>query len=187
VGEGRVGFPDHDRQGAQVARAALARLRASERLRAHVAALARHHLRLGFLVHEMPLDRRAIHRYLAACEPVAADVTLLSVADRLATRGRNADAAIARHLELARQVLGEALARRAEGPAPPLVRGDELSAALGIEPGPQLGRLLAQIDEARFAGEVTTPAEALALARELASAEHPTEGAEHGEDRRHRR
>jgi putative nucleotidyltransferase with HDIG domain len=187
VGEGRVGFPDHDRQGAQVARAALTRLRTSERLRAHVAALARHHLRLGFLVHDMPLDRRAIHRYLTACEPVAVEVTLLSVADRLATRGRKADEAIARHLELARQMLGEALARRAEGPVAPLVRGDELSAALGIDPGPQLGRLLAQIDEARFAGEVTTPADALALARELASSEHPTKGAEHGEDRRHRR
>jgi len=84
-------------------------------------------------------------------------------------------------------MLGEALAWRAEGPVPPLVRGDELSAELGIRPGPQLGRLLALIDEARFAGEVTTPADALALARELASAEHPTRGAEHGEDRRHGR
>ena len=59
---GRVGFPDHDRLGADVARAALGRLRASERLRAHVAGLARHHLRLGFLVHEAPLERRAAAR-----------------------------------------------------------------------------------------------------------------------------
>jgi poly(A) polymerase len=144
----------------------LARVRASERLRAHVAALTRHHLRLGFLVHDMPLDRRAIYRYLVACEPVEADVTLLSVADRLATRGRKADEAIARHLELARQVLAEALARRAAGPQPPLVRGDELAAELGIARGPRLGELLARIAEARFAGEVSTRDEALALARE---------------------
>jgi poly(A) polymerase len=163
--DGRIGFPNHDEQGAEMARAALARLRASERLRAHVAALTRHHLRLGFLVHDMPLDRRAIYRYLVACEPVEADVTLLSVADRLATRGRKADEAIARHLELARQVLAEALARRAAGPQPPLVRGDELAAELGIARGPRLGELLARIAEARFAGEVSTPEEALALAR----------------------
>jgi poly(A) polymerase len=163
--DGRIGFPRHDEQGAEMARAALARLRASERLRAHVAALTRHHLRLGFLVHAMPLDRRAIYRYLVACEPVEADVTLLSVADRLATRGRKADEAIARHLELARQVLAEALARRAAGPQPPLVRGDELAAELGIARGPQLGALMAQIAEARFAGEVTTRDEALAFAR----------------------
>jgi poly(A) polymerase len=163
--DGRIGFPNHDEQGAEMARAALARLRASERLRAHVAALTRHHLRLGFLVHDMPLDRRAIYRYLVACEPVEADVTLLSVADRLATRGRKADEAIARHLELARQVLAEALARRAAGPLAPLVRGDELAAELGIARGPRLGELLAMIAEARFAGEVSTRDEALRLAR----------------------
>jgi putative nucleotidyltransferase with HDIG domain len=162
---GRIGFPHHDEQGSEMARAALARLRASERLRAHVAALTRHHLRLGFLVHDMPLDRRAIYRYLVACEPVEADVTLLSVADRLATRGRKADEAIARHLELARQVLAEALVRRAAGAQPPLVRGDELAMELGIARGPRLGELLALIAEARFAGEVSTRDEALALAR----------------------
>ena len=164
--DGRVGFPHHDEQGAEMARAALERLRASERLRAHVAALTRHHLRLGFLVHDMPLDRRAIYRYLVTCEPVEADVTLLSVADRLATRGRKADEAIARHLELAKQVLAEALARRAAGPQPPLVRGDELATELGIARGPRLGELLARIAEARFVGEVSTRDEALALARE---------------------
>jgi poly(A) polymerase len=163
---GRIGFPHHDEQGAEMAREALARLRASERLRAHVAALTRHHLRLGFLVHDMPLDRRAIYRYIVACEPVEADVTLLSVADRLATRGRKADEAIARHLELARQVLTEALARRAAGPQPPLIRGDELATELGIARGPRLGELLARIAEARFAGEVSTREEALALAKD---------------------
>lgn len=168
--DGRIGFPHHDEQGADMARDALARLRASERLRSHVAALARHHLRLGFLVHDMPLDRRAIYRYLVVCEPVEADVTLLSVADRLATRGRKADEAIARHLELARTVLAAALARRAAGPQPPLVRGDELAAELGIARGPELGVLMAQIAEARFAGEVSTRAEALALARAVRAA-----------------
>ena len=86
--EGRVTFIGHDAAGAEMAAAVLTRLRASERLREHVAALTRHHLRLGFLVHEMPLGRRTIYRYLRACEPVQVDVTLLSVADRLATRGR---------------------------------------------------------------------------------------------------
>ena len=35
----------------------------------YVAALTLHHLRLGFLVHEQPLDRRAIWRYLRATAP----------------------------------------------------------------------------------------------------------------------
>ncbi len=165
--EGNVTFIGHDREGARISREFLTRLRTSERLRAHVAALAEHHLRLGFLVHRRPLDRRAIYRYLKACEPVEVDVTLLSVTDRLATRGENAEPAIAVHLELAREILGPALAWHAEGRRPPLVRGDELAAALGIDEGPQLGDLLAAIAEAAYVGEVTTREDAVALAGRL--------------------
>jgi putative nucleotidyltransferase with HDIG domain len=164
--EGRVTFIGHDAVGAELAAEVLTRLRASERLREHVAALTRHHLRLGFLVHEMPLERRAIYRYLRACEPVEVDVTLLSVADRLATRGKVADEAIARHLRLARQLLGEALAWRARRPRPP-VRGDELARAVGLRPGRELGRILEELEEASFAGEITSRDQAIARAREL--------------------
>jgi hypothetical protein len=136
-------------------------------LRAHVAALARHHLRLGFLVHERPVGRRQVHRYLVACAPVAADVTLLGIADRLATRGRKHEQAIERHLELAVPMLADALAWQSGGPPAPLLRGDELAAAVGIEPGPRLGELLADIEEAQFAGEVRTRAQALDVARRL--------------------
>jgi tRNA nucleotidyltransferase/poly(A) polymerase len=166
-GGGRVGFPGHDSIGADVARGALARLRAGERLRAHVAALTRHHLRLGFLVHERPLPRRSVYRYLRVCDPVEVDVTVLSVADRLATRGRKAEEAIAKHLDLAREMLGEALAWRSASGRPPLIRGDELARALEIEPGPRLGELLAEVEEARFAGEVTSPAEAIEHVKSL--------------------
>jgi putative nucleotidyltransferase with HDIG domain len=167
VGEaGRVTFFGHDAEGAEMASEALGRLRASERLREHVAALARHHLRLGFLVHSMPLSRREIYRYLRGVAPVQVDVTLLSVADRLATRGSGAAEAISKHLELARQLLGEALAWTASPPGPP-VRGDELAKALGIGHGPELGRLLEQLAEATFAGEVSGRDDAVALARQL--------------------
>ena len=97
-----------------------------------------------------------VYRYLKACEPVEVDVTLLSVADRLATRGRRSEEAIAAHLELARELIGAALAWREPGRPAPLVRGDELADALGIEPGPRLGELLAELEEATYAGEVAT-------------------------------
>ena len=45
------------------------------------------------------------------------------------------------------------------------MRGDELAAELGIRRGPALGELMAQIAEARFAGEVSTREEAVAFAR----------------------
>jgi putative nucleotidyltransferase with HDIG domain len=164
---GRVTFIGHDERGARLAGEMLVRLRASERLREYVAALARHHLRLGFLVHAAPLDRREIYRYLLETEPVPVDVTVLSVADRLATRGAAVRArAIEGHLALARELVGEGLAWAAAPPQAP-VRGDELARELGIEPGPELGRLLAKLREAAFAGEVRSRAEAIELAATL--------------------
>ncbi len=166
--EGRVTFMGHDARGAELAREVLGRLRASQRLREHVAALTLHHLRAGFLVHRRPLSPRDVHAYLRACEPVEVDVTVLSVADRLATRGDRADEAIANHLQIARELLGEALRWRADGPPPPLLRGDELAAELGLRPGPEIGRLLRELEAAQFAREIGSREDAVALARRLA-------------------
>lgn len=163
--DGFVGFPGHDRAGADLSREILTRLRTSERTRAHVAALARHHLRLGFLVKHRPLDRRQEYAYLLACDPVPVDVTLLSACDRVATRGDNAGPSIAAHLELARACIGPALAWPGYRAQPPLMRGDALARALGIAPGPQLGLLLAAVDAARYAGEAADQAGAIAAAR----------------------
>lgn len=165
----RVTFMGHDVLGAQLARDVLERLRASERLRAHVAGLVRRHLRLGFLVHEpQPLARRTVFGYLRACSPVEVDVTLLSVADRLATRGDRAQEAIEAHLEAAKGMLGDALRWRREGAGAPLLRGDELARELSIPLGPQVGELLEALAAARYAGELNTPSEAVAYARRLA-------------------
>jgi poly(A) polymerase len=164
--DGRVTFIGHDAQGAELARTVLGRLRASDRLRAHVAALVRNHLRLGFLVHEpQPLARRTVYSYLRACEPVEVDVTLLSVADRLATRGDRAQEAIDAHMRVARGMLTDALRWRAQGPPKPLWRGDELARELGIGAGPRVGKLLAALTEAQYAGELSTREQALAYAR----------------------
>ena len=165
---GRVGFPGHDREGAELARTVLRRWRASEKLADYVAALCRHHLHAGFLVHERPLDRRAIWRYLRATEPYSAEITVFTVADRLATRGRNADPAIAAHLEVAGDLLASALEQRDTPRPPALLRGDELARELGIRPGPRLGELLAQLEEDRYAGAIATREDAIRRARELA-------------------
>ena len=61
-------------------------------------------------------------------------------------------------------------AARLADPAEPLVRGDEL----GIPPGPEIGRILALIDEERAAGTITTREDALDLARSLANIEGST-------------
>jgi poly(A) polymerase len=156
--DGFVGFRGHDQVGAEVIAAICKRLRASRRLTQHLQALALHHLRLGFLIPEMPLPPRRVHAYLRATEPVTVDVTLLTVADRLSARGKGPIASpemVAAHLQLAREMIAAGLDWRRQGPPVPLLRGDEVAAELEIEPGPELGSALAELEAAQYAGEVT--------------------------------
>jgi poly(A) polymerase len=168
--DGFVTFIGHDRDGVEIVGALCDRLRASRALTRHLQDLTLHHLRLGFMVHEAPLPPRRVHEYLRATEPVGADVTLLTIADRLSARGSGpfaTEEAIEAHLSLARQMLADALDWRREGPPQPLLRGDELAAELGLDEGPELGELLAELEAAQYAGEVASREDALSHARAL--------------------
>jgi poly(A) polymerase len=165
---GFIGFRGHDSVGAEIIGEICSRLRASRRLTQHLQGLTLHHLRLGFLIPEAPLPPRRIHEYLRATEPVAADVTLLTVADRLSARGAGPLASpemVEAHLALARQMIAAALDWRRDGPPRPLLRGDELARELGIEQGPRLGDLLAELEAAQYAGELSDRAAAIEHAR----------------------
>ncbi len=86
---------------------------------------------------------RAVHRFRRATEPWALDALAFVGAWDLA---------------------GAVEAAREAEPEEPLVRGDEL----GLPPGPEIGRILARIDEERAAGTISTREQALDLARMLA-------------------
>jgi tRNA nucleotidyltransferase/poly(A) polymerase len=163
--EGGVSFSGHDLKGAEMAERILRRWRASQRLVQYSAKIIEHHLDVGYLSHEETLSRRAIWRFLVATEPYSSDLILLTVADRLATRGRNAAQAIKRHLEVAEELLNHSLSQRSD--IRPLIPGDELARELGIKPGPELGAILSQLAEDRFAGEIATREEAIERAHSL--------------------
>lgn len=161
---GFVGFRGHDQVGAEVIGGICRRLRASRRLTQYLQGLTLHHLRLGFMIAEMPLPPRRVHDYLRATEPVTVDVTLLTVADRLSARGIGPIASpemVAAHLDLAREMIAAALDWRRQGPPAPLLRGDELARELGIDRGPRLGEALRELEAAQYAGEVDDRAAAL--------------------------
>jgi putative nucleotidyltransferase with HDIG domain len=170
-GSGYVTFIGHDEVGARIIADIGRRLRISRKLSTHLQGLALHHLRLGFLIHQRPLSRRAVYDYLVATEPVAADVTLLSVADRLAARGEGPLASpemVQAHLDLAKEMLRDALVWHRDGPPRPPLSGDDLARELGLEPGPELGRLLEELRAETFTGEISGRDEALERARQLA-------------------
>ena len=169
-GSGYVTFIGHDEVGARIIAEIGRRFRISRKLSIHLQGLALNHLRLGFLIHQRPLSRRAVYDYLVATEPVAADVTLLSVADRLAARGEGPLASpemVEAHLDLAREMLRDALSWHRDGPPHPPISGDDLVRELGIEPGPELGRVLEELRAEAFTGRISGRDEAMERARQL--------------------
>ena len=60
-----------------------------------------------------------------------------------------------------------ALEWRRTGPPRLPIRGDELARDAGIEPGPELGRVLAELREAAYSGEIEDRDDAVELARRL--------------------
>lgn len=90
---------------------------------------------------------RSIHRFRRRTEPWALDALAITGASELAPAVEQA---------------------RANEPAEPLLRGDEL----GLPPGPEIGRLLELIAEERAAGTLRTREDALAFVRRHA-AERP--------------
>jgi poly(A) polymerase/tRNA nucleotidyltransferase (CCA-adding enzyme) len=54
---------------------------------------------------------------------------------------------------------------------PALLRGDDLASALGIQQGPKVGELLAELAAAQYAGEISTEEEAVAHAQRFLAAQ----------------
>lgn len=165
---GDIRFFEHDRLGAELAVEILGRLHASTRATQAISLLVRRHMRFEALKHEYPPSTRVRLRYARATEPFTPEAIILSVADQLAVRGpKTTEAAIQRHLELAREMMDLSLAADERQPLPKLVGGDELMAELNLEPGPTVGELLDRIHEEQALGNIDTRQEALELAARI--------------------
>lgn len=167
---GRVRFFGHAELGAKTAQRIMRRLHFSHRETAWVATLVEEHLRpLQLAAPGEAPTRRALRRFFRDTGDAAPGLLLLSLADHLAARGPRADEAgwrayIAYLAWVLRAGSEDEIAR-----PPRLVTGHDIMAALGIGPGPDVGRLLRAVEEAQEAGDVTTREEALSLIRRLAA------------------
>ena len=148
---GQVRFYGHERVGAELARAILARLRFPRRAIDEVATCVRHHMQFK----DVPQMRKSTLRRLLLRPTFPLELELHRL-DCLGSHGR---------LDIYR-LLREAAAELARQPQirPPLLSGDDLI-ALGAQPGPALGALLAELREKQLLDELTTPAQARDWAR----------------------
>ncbi len=163
---GRIRFFGHSELGAGMAQERLTQLRLSSRSVAMVGGMVEHHLRPAQLRQgdKMP-SRRAIYRYFRDAGAVAIDTIYLALADYLAARGPEiAAAAWAGYAAMLTYVLQTGTGQMPEGMAagpPRLVNGRDLMEHFNLPPGPQIGRLLAELAEAQAVGEITTKEEGL--------------------------
>ncbi|HKJ35369.1 MAG TPA: HD domain-containing protein [Solirubrobacterales bacterium] len=163
--DGLVSFRGHDRVGAEMITELCRELRTSRRFSSYLAALTRHHLVLGFMTHELPLSRRRVWEYLSLTGRESLDVTLLTIADRLSAQGSGVpEQAIQAHLDLAREMIAEAIEIEREGSPEPLLGGAEIAELLGVE-GPRIGEAVAELRAAQFAGELDDRDQAVAHLR----------------------
>jgi putative nucleotidyltransferase with HDIG domain len=162
---GRFRFLGHEQTGANMARSLGRRLRLSARAVGYLDTVVRHHLRPLHLARAGRPTHRAVYRYFRATGDAGVDIALLALADNDAKgqaepeRAQQVNGVVERLL----QAWFDEHARRV-APAP-LLSGRELIDELGIVPGPEVGRLLARLQEAQAAGEVTTRDRALKAVR----------------------
>lgn len=165
--DGRIRFLNHEVVGAELAGARLRKLKLSREAVSHVKTIVEGHMRPLWLVHSDNVTRRAVYRYFRATGKAGLDIGLLTIADHLGTFGEpDLGDSWERLLELVDRLFGHYFEAYDETIAPPpLLSGSELIAALELEPGPIVGRLLRLIEEAQAAGDISTREEALELAR----------------------
>ena len=166
---GRIRFLGHPSEGAEMAGALMERLRFSRRGIAYVSTLVTQHLRPMQLSNNMQTPtRRALYRYRRDVGDAAIGTLYLSMADYLAAKGPMLEPREWRHrarhcsLVLVSILEPPEIIEEASAPA---VDGRILMEALGIGPGPELGQILDAVRESIGAGEVSTTAEAIAMAR----------------------
>lgn len=152
--EDRIRFNEHDKLGAEMAVAVLERLRRPRRVIDAAHDLIRRHIHFSTL---RKMRKSKLRRWLASPSfPAHLELHRLDC--------------LSSHRMLANWYFGIQAWReeKARPPEPePLLRGGDLI-ALGLRPGPAIGKILRAVEDARLEGTVKDREEALALAGRLA-------------------
>jgi len=165
--EGRARFLGHPQEGARLVSGIMERLRFTKKESKAVDLMVQYHLRPQQMSNEGLPTGRAVYRYFRDTGETGIDILFLSMADHLATRGPDLDREQwAGHGALVAYVLAEHTKEEKAAPRP-LIDGNDLMNELSLGPGPEIGRLLEAVREARSEGEITCREEAIDYVRKL--------------------
>lgn len=151
---GRMRFIGHAQLGAQMAEAILNRLRFSNREIKIVQNLIHNHLRPAQMSNNgLPTDR-AIYRFFRDAQGNGIDILFLALADYLATKGPELNIKEWKnHNKLIKYILKVHLKHESTTTRIRFINGNDLINIFGLTPGPLIGHILNELDEAQAACE----------------------------------
>ena len=166
---GRTRFPGHPELGAAIAETRLTQLHMSARGVAAVCKMVEEHLRPATMQQGAELaTARAVYRYFRDLGDVAIDTLFLWMADHLAAKGPELDTdAWSVHARMVAHILELGAQPEVTAQKERLVTGLDLMERFQLVPGPLIGNLLAQIEEAQAVGELATRDDAFVLASKV--------------------
>ena len=166
---GRVRFFGHEKVSEEIFSRAGARLKLATREMTVIKQWISGHMR-PMSLDGQPISKRAVHRLYRKVRADIFGLFLLHLADLAASRG---PARSPESEELACNSVSRALEICSElekSPPTPLLRGRDLMTLFGLDPGPQLGRILNHLAELQAEGEITSADEAIATVRKYLDA-----------------
>ncbi len=168
--KGRVHFYGHGRRGYEITGDICRRLKFSRREADYVGHVVKNHNRplFLFLLHmESRLGDRAVTRFFIQCDETTPAILLHAMAD-FAGKQRTPTKAYTDFSKFAETLLKRYfdvhLRRQAK---PGLITGRDLIDGFGLTPSPIFRKILARVETARLAGEISEKQQAMALARRL--------------------
>jgi len=169
--DGGARFLGYERLSAEIATQVLTRLRFAAREIRLVSTVVAQHTRPGLLVQGPPVTGKHIYRFFRDTGDAGIDVLILSLAGYRAAQGAaSLEDHWRRHLELTSLMLDNYFRKAHVAVAPsPLVSGRDVMTLLGLQPGPEVGRLLEEVREAQAEGQVRTTKEALEFLRQCST------------------
>jgi putative nucleotidyltransferase with HDIG domain len=162
--DGRLHYYHHNTVGADLAWEAAKRLKLSNAESEWVQRMVRYHMvLLPLIIHESLPDRRMIYNFFNQAGEVGVAIAMLSLADTTATYGEGlSEDKWGKAVQVSRAMLSAWWQERETVVSPQLLLdGNDLQRLFSLNPGEQIGRLLADLREAQASGEVRTEKDAI--------------------------
>lgn len=168
---GHAHFYGHTNIGAEISRSIMERIRFSNREIDLVEVIIDNHLRptqMGDVAGDGKPTKKAVYRFFRDTKDVSLDILYLSLADYLASKGKDVDRKEwQENVDLVHYILKTHKEMQVVTITPRLIDGHEVMNKFSLSAGPLIGELLEKVEEARALGQISTKEEALSLVGKL--------------------